>query len=165
MLSVLGFALITSCVPKHKFEDSVNLLPDTIMSAVLTDIFIMESYVAEKTAVVNPDTAIKIKKSLYSEILNHHKVDSLEFYTTFFYLQSHPKDFQVVLSMLDSAMNKIKPGDTSVHKPLLTLPKNIENIPNFKEQQKVLQEAYRKTSNVEKLETIKEINKDGRSKK
>ena len=44
--------------------------------------------------------------------------------------------------MVDSSLNKIKPEDTTVIKQIVTVPKNIEKLPNFKEQEKVLQEGY-----------------------
>ena len=159
LLITIGVATFSSCVPKHKFDNSAKLLPDTTISAILTDVFIMESYVAERLPGNSSDTMVLLKQSFYSQIIAHHKVDSLSFYNTFNFLQSHPKALQTVLVMVDSAMQKIKPGDSSVYKPVVELPKNIENIPNFKEQQKILQEVYKKNHNTNKLNTLKERHK------
>src|SRR4051812_9301583 len=89
------FSLVTiiSCIPKHKFDFEKNKLNDKKMASILTDIFLMESYVNAKMVGHYPDSITAVKMSLYKKILAHHKVDSITFYTTFNYLQAHPKEF------------------------------------------------------------------------
>ena len=139
ILSVLSFTIILSCIQKHKFESDKKELDEKKMSAVLTDIFQMEAYVKKKVQNINSDSTTLIKKSLYAPILKHHKVDSAEFYSTFNYYQSHPKEFIVLLNVIDSNMNKIKALDTTFVKPAeITTPKNIDKINDFNEQEKAM---------------------------
>ena len=102
-----------------------------------------------------------MKTIFYKKILEHHKVDSLTFYTTFNYLQAHPKEFLDVLKLTDSTMHKIVPGDTTTVQPFITVPKNIEKLPNFNEQEKAMREEYIKKK---LLERKKEADKNKTSK-
>ncbi|MDB5225865.1 MAG: hypothetical protein JWN78_58 [Bacteroidota bacterium] len=152
-----SFVTIISCVPKHKFDFDKNKLSDKKMTSILTDIFLMESYVNEKMQGHYPDSITSIKMSFYKKILEYHKVDSVTFYTTFNYLQAHPKDFLAILKLTDSTMHKIVPLDTIRTAPYVSVPKNIEKLPNFNEQEKAMREEFIK----KKLEERKqESNKD-----
>jgi hypothetical protein len=138
--------LFISCLPKHKFDLAKNKLDEKKMADVLADVLLLESYVNEKMMNRNQDSIASIKMSLYPAILNYHHADSAAFYTTFDYLQAHPKEFASVLHLVDSALNKITPRDTTKIFPAVTIPDNINNLPNFNEQQKALQEEYIKAN-------------------
>lgn len=133
-----------SCVRKHKFDSGRIELSEKKMTAVLTDILLMESYVFEKMPGVQMDSITIIKKSFYKPILAKHKVDSADFYSTLFYYQSHPKEFTLLLNLVDSSLSKIQPKDTSIVKPIVTVPNNIDALSTFNEQEKAMQKEFLK---------------------
>lgn len=112
----------------------------------MTDIFLMESYVSEKMISVHPDSITTVKLSFYKKILADHKVDSLSYYTTFNYLQAHPKELLIVLNLVDSALGKIKPGDTSTVVQKMPVYPADEGSPDFKIQERKMREDYLKSS-------------------
>ncbi|MCB0508703.1 MAG: DUF4296 domain-containing protein [Chitinophagales bacterium] len=128
-----------ACVKKHNTTFTSNLLPKDKMINVLTDVFLMESYINTKVQNTDADSVLLIKKALYAPILKHHKVDSAEFYTTFNFYQSHPKEFVALLQLVDSNLVKIKPLDTTKEKLFVEPPKNIDNFGNYKEQEAAMQ--------------------------
>lgn len=111
-LGISSFYII-SCVPKHKFEFEKNTLSYQKMAAVLTDIFLMESYVSEKMVSAQPDSITAVKRSFSKQILAYHHIDSAAFYSTYNYLQAHPKELAGVLTLVDSSISRIRPGDTT----------------------------------------------------
>jgi hypothetical protein len=133
-----------SCVGKHKFESGRIELSEKKMTAVLTDILLMESYVFEKMPGVQMDSVTIVKKSFYKPILAKHKVDSSDFYSTLYYYQSHPKEFTLLLNLVDSSLSKIKPKDTSIVEQLITVPQNIDALSSFHEQEKAMREEFLK---------------------
>jgi len=159
ILYALSFVIILSCVRKHKFDTDKKQLSDNKMMAVLTDIFLMEAYVNEKTAGLFPDSIANIKKSLYRPILLKHKIDSVDFYSTLNFYQAHPKEFLPVLSQVDSILVKIKPLDTATisvsNAPIIDVPKNFDSLANFSEQEKALREIYLKKNKLRKNENSK----------
>ena len=146
---------------KHKFAAYKKEVPDKKMIQILTDVFLMESYVNEKAQGVSPDSLTVIKQSFYLPILRHHKVDSASFFNTFNYFQSNPKEYAQLLSLVDSNMIKIKPLDTTIIiKPAVVTPKNIDILPNFKEQEQAMGREFLKGhSSLQKLKLKKSENK------
>lgn len=129
------------------------------MTAVFTDIFLMEAYVNEKMPNLNADSLTIIKRAFYKDILKHHKADSAAFYTTFNYYQSHPKEFSELLALVDSNMLNINPLDTTLVKTEASTPKNIEKLSNFNVQEQAMQKEFLKNSPaLQKLELKKSQN-------
>ena len=148
---VLTFIIILSCVRKHKFDSDKKQLSEQKMKAILTDVFLMEAYVNEKMQGVNADSLTVVKQSFYKDILKHHKADSVAFYSTFNYYQTHPKEFIPLLNLVDSTLNKIIPLDTAFVKPIVLPPKNLDILPNFKQQEAAMQKEYlKKNQNLQK---------------
>lgn len=144
-LCIVSCTTILSCVQKHKFASDKKMIADNKMKLILTDVFLMESYVSEKLPNVSLDSITTIKKSFYKNILLQHKVDSASFYITLNYYQSHPKEYGLLLNMVDSVLIKIKPLDTTkVPTKDIIPPKNIENLPSFTEQEKEMQNVFLK---------------------
>ena len=137
-------------------------MKDEKMTAVLTDVFLMEAYVNEKLPNANTDSLTVLRQSFYKSILKHHKVDSASFFSTFNYFHAHPDEFTVLLNQVDSNMNKIKPLDTTtVIKPVVEPPKNLEILSNFNEQEKAMQKEYLKNQqSSQKFKRKNEKNKE-----
>lgn len=144
ILYVITFIIFMSCVRKHKFDSDKIELSNKKMTAILVDVFLMEAYVTEKMPNANMDSVNTIKRSLYKDILNKHKVDSIAFYSTFNYYQAHPDEFSSILNTVDSSLIKIKPLDTTKVIPIVNVPENIEALSNFTEQEKAMREEYLK---------------------
>jgi hypothetical protein len=142
---VLSFGFILSCVPKHKFDFEKNQLSEKKMASVLSDVFLMESYINEKMIGSSPDSMSVIKLLFYKKILAKHRIDSVSFYTTFNYLQAHPKEMLTVIQQVDSTLNKIKPGDSTIIHRSIPVPENIDKLSGFREQEKVMRGEYLKT--------------------
>jgi hypothetical protein len=143
---VLSVVFIISCIPKHKFDFGKNKLSHQEMASVMTDIFLMESYVSEKMVSADPDSITAVKRSFYKKILSFHNADSLSFYSTFNYLQAHPKELSDVLAMVDSSIGKIKPGDTSSAAQKIIIPgeDDVQFQRGAKEQEKRMREEFAK---------------------
>lgn len=140
---ILIFGLfITSCFRKHKFEKAKIELSDKKMLAILTDIFLMESYVNEKMPNTHLDSLTLVKSSLYNSIFKYHKADSSTFYSTFNYYQTHPKLFLMLLTQLDSIMNKITPLDSNQVTNIVVAPANVEKANDFNEQERLMRVQY-----------------------
>ena len=133
-----------SCLRNHKFDSGRIELSEKKMTAVLTDILLMESYVFEKLPDVQIDSNTIIRKSFYKPILAKHKVDSTDFYSTLYYYQSHPKEFSLLLNLVDSSLSKIQPKDTATVKTIVTVPNNIDALSTFHEQEKAMREEFLK---------------------
>ncbi len=155
-LSLFFVFIITSCVKKHQ-HDSENkyLLPENKMVAILTDVFMMEAYVSEKIPLTNADSLTIVKKSLYAPILRQHKVDSLDFYSTFNYYQAHPKEFINLLSLVDSSLLKIVPLDSTEVKQLVEPPVDIDKLGSYTAQEAAMRDIYLKRN-----QNIKQKRKD-----
>lgn len=115
------------------------------MAQVLTDVFLMESYVNERVRAVSQDSLTVLKQSFYPSILKHHQVDSLAFYSTLNYFQAHPKDFTELLAVVDSNLAKIQPKDTATfisadQEP----PKEVDKLLNFRGTPDELKKMYPK---------------------
>lgn len=115
---------------------------------------LMESYVSEKLP-VSQDSVIAVKLGLYDSVFAYHKIDSNAFYSTLRYYQSHPRKFSAILHKVDSTLNIIKPGDTTVVNPSVVPPPNINQFQSFKVQEKLMGEEY--------LKNIKRLQKDKRT--
>jgi len=144
--------IIMSCMRKHKFDSDKSELSDKKMAAVLTDVLLMEAYVSEKMQGANFDSIAIVKKSFYKPILDKHKVDSAVFYEAFTYYHAHPKEFSVLLNMVDSTLNKVHGKDTAFVKPMVTVPENIEALSSFKDQEKAMREEFLKDNDTLKNE-------------
>lgn len=129
---------------KLKFEQNKIELSDKKMTSILVDVLLMEAYVNEKLPSISTDSQNIIKKSFYKDILAKHKVDSSDFYSTFNYYQSHPKEFSTLLTKVDSSLIKIVPKDTTRVKPIAQTPKNLESMSSFSEQEKAMREEFLK---------------------
>lgn len=152
ILYLLPLLFFISCVRKHKFDSGRIELSEQKMTAVLTDILLMESYVLEKMPGVQMDSVTIIKKSFYNPILAKHKVDSADFYSTLYYYQSHPKEFTLLLNLVDSGLSKIHPKDTSIVIQTVTVPKNIDSLQTFHEQEKAMRVEFLKKNKQTKKE-------------
>lgn len=148
IVSLLFLFTITSCMQKHKFAKDNKQLSDKKMQQVLTDVFLMESYVNEKYKPSNADSAIVIKKSFYPIILKHHKVDSVDFYETLDYYQAHPGKFVDLLTKIDSVLNKITPLDTTkiVSDEMDTPPAGVEKLLNYRGRADMIEKAFENDS-------------------
>ncbi|MFN8284071.1 MAG: DUF4296 domain-containing protein [Chitinophagales bacterium] len=109
----LTVIFISACVQKPKYDKHKKLLPDTKMIRILQDVLIMESYVYEKLPSAGIDTLNAVKNQFYKEILNKYNVDSTSFYSTLYYLQMHPEEFDSLLSKVDDKLMVMKPKDTT----------------------------------------------------
>lgn len=145
ILCILSCITIISCVHKQTYKNGSIELNDKKMSDILVDILLMESYINEKMQGTSVDSLVQIKKSYYSSILKKHKTDSISFYSTFNYYQTHPKEFSLILNRVDSSLNKIVPKDTSIVVLQVTPPSNLEQLSSFKEQEKAMQEVFKKS--------------------
>lgn len=150
ILCVLSCITIASCAHKHSYKNGRIELSDKKMSDILVDILLMESYINEKMQGTSVDSLTVIKKSFYPAILKKHHTDSISFYSTFNYYQTHPKEFSLILNRVDSSLNKIVPKDTSIVVQQVTPPSNLEQLSSFKEQEKAMQEAFKKSKLNEK---------------
>lgn len=148
--------LLISCVKKHKYDNTQKHLTDKKMSAVLTDIFLMETYINDKNPRLGADSLTQIKKLFYPAILKHHHLDSTIFYSTLSYYQAHPAQYLTVLSLVDSNLLKIKPLDTtSVAPSTIQPPKDVEKLLNFRGRTEELKKIYKNDSDV-----LKQIKKE-----
>lgn len=155
-LSLFFVFIITSCVKKHPHDtENKNLVSEKKMVAILTDVFMMEAYVNEKIPFTNADSLTIVKKSLYAPILKQHKVDSLDFYSTFNYYQTHPKEFINLLSLVDSSLVKIVPLDSTEVKQLVEPPENIDKLGSYTAQEAAMRDIY-----LNRNQNIKQKRKD-----
>ncbi len=83
------------------------------MINVLVDVFILEAYITEKNPTTNQETLKSIKNKYYNDIFIKHKVDSIGFYSTLYYLQTKPIEFDSILVKVDKKLNNIKALDTT----------------------------------------------------
>jgi hypothetical protein len=131
---------------KNHLKDSGSVqVEDSVFSALMVDVLLMEAYVSEKMPVAGQDTLSLVKKQLYDSIFAKYKTDSASFFTTLYYYQAHPKEFSVHLKVIDSVMNKIIPGDTSTVNPQIPVPDHIQDLPSFSEQEELMRNELLKT--------------------
>ncbi len=162
ILYILSFTIILSCVRKHKFDKDTKQISEGKMAAVLADIFLMEAYVTERMQPVQQDSQTIVKQSFYSSIFKHHKVDSTGFYSTLSYYQAHPKEFSVLLNLVDSNLYNIKALDSVPYvTPVADVPQHIDKLHSFKEQEQAMQKEYVK--NHPSLQKLK-LKKEGKKK-
>ena len=140
----LSTIFILSCTQKSKYDKHQKKLADAKMAEVLEDVLIMESYVIEKLPNVRADSLNAVKNQFYKEIFKKHKIDSIAFYSTLYYFQVRPIQFDSLLDVVDRRLSKIEPKDTS--KVNFIPPKLPNGLPvdNVLEQEKKLKEEFSK---------------------
>ena len=135
---------ILSCAQKSKYGKHQRVLSDTKMIVILEDVLIMESYVMEKLPNLRTDSLNAIKNKFYAEIFKKHKVDSASFYSTLYYFQVRPIEFDSLLNKVDLKLSKIVPKDTTrvIQTPQM-LPTGLP-VGNVVDEEKKLKEQFAK---------------------
>ncbi len=106
------FLLLMSCTQNNKYSHLKKELTDNKMISILVDVFLMEAYLSEKAPSMQIDSLAALKNNYYNAIFTRHKVDSIEFYSTLYYYQNKPIEFDSLLTRVNKQMQKIKPTDT-----------------------------------------------------
>lgn len=135
---------ILSCVHKSKYEKKQKLLSDAKMITVLEDVVLMESYVNEKLPSATIDTLSALKSNFYNQIFKKHKIDSASFYSTLYYFQVHPIEFDSLLVKIDDKLSLVKPKDTTIVKPIVKIESSGLPTGNVIDQEKEMKEEYKK---------------------
>ncbi|MCH8903399.1 MAG: DUF4296 domain-containing protein [Bacteroidetes bacterium] len=96
--------IIAACGTNNTKDTHVNLLPEDQMISLLVDIHIAES--AVQTFKLNSDSAKTYLRTYYRQIFEIHQIDPDDFFKSFDYYESNPKQFEKLYEQVMVEMSK-----------------------------------------------------------